>query len=270
MIGPEALAVVPVAAGAWYLAPQVLRVLHQRALRRHCQSTRSVSLTFDDGPGPCLTRDLLDLLAARRARATFFVTGARAAQHPAVVDEIIAAGHELGSHGDRHVNAWRSLPWTALKDLADGYRRLSPWLEPDRLFRPPYGKTTLLTWASVRRRGARIGWWTVVGGDVEARLPPPSTAADEITRRGGGVVLLHDFDRGPARARFVLRAAELALNAAQQQKLAVRTLGELLGTPATATPAARFSRDATASARHPGRARGADTVSSQRHTVTTP
>ena len=85
----------------------------------------------------------------------------------------------------------------------------------------------LLTWAELRRRGAPIGWWTIVGGDVNDVLPPPETALEQAKRDDGGVVLLHDFDRGQERAAFVLRSTQLLLDAADERGWRLRTLGGL-------------------------------------------
>src|SRR4051812_45934388 len=63
---------------------------------------RGVALTFDDGPDPQTTNKVLEILAARDAKATFFVIGAKAEKHPDVIRAIVAAGHEVGVHGFVH------------------------------------------------------------------------------------------------------------------------------------------------------------------------
>jgi len=227
-----ALALVPpVLLAAWYGAPLACRARESRALQRRCSETRTLVLTYDDGPGPRLTRELLALLASRRAAATFFMLGMHAAQHPDVVDAVCAAGHEVACHGHAHLNAWRCTPWRGLRDLREGYQQLAPWLHDRGLYRPPYGKATILTRAAVHRRRGQFGWWTIVAGDVERRLPDVTRAADALERRDGGVVLLHDFDRQTPRATFVLDATEALLNAAQRRSLRVVTLGQLLRLP---------------------------------------
>jgi hypothetical protein len=86
---------------------------------------------------------------------------------------------------------------------------------------------TPVTWSAVRRRAAPLGWWTIAAGDVREHLPPVETAVERAERDGGGVVLLHDFDRGEGRIGFVLEATELLLDAAGRNGWKVRTLGEL-------------------------------------------
>ena len=86
---------------------------------------------------------------------------------------------------------------------------------------------TLMTWAAVRRRRAPIAWWTIDGGDVQAELPPVTTAVDQTRRNGGGIVLLHDGDRAQDRNEFVLKSTGLLLDAAREHGWSVRTFGEL-------------------------------------------
>jgi peptidoglycan/xylan/chitin deacetylase (PgdA/CDA1 family) len=217
----------PAAAAAWYLGPTLAKRHQQRRLRALCAATRSLVLTYDDGPGEELTPKLLELLGARGARATFFLVGSRAAEHTEIARRIAEEGHEVGCHGDEHINAWRAWPWRTVSDVTTGYRKLSAWVPDDGMYRPPFGKMTPLTWALLRRRRAPIGWWTIAGGDVMEEPPPVTTAAERAAQHGGGVVLLHDFDRGNDRAEFVLTSTGLLLDAAEEHGWSVKTLGEL-------------------------------------------
>jgi peptidoglycan/xylan/chitin deacetylase (PgdA/CDA1 family) len=207
-------------------------------LRRRCSALGVLALTYDDGPGPALTPRVLDLLAEHDARATFFALGRRAERAPELLDRVRDAGHELGCHGQDHVNAWRAAPWAPPRDIARGYRTLARWVAPDATFRPPHGKQTTVSRAAVRLRGAPVAWWTVDSGDTHATLPDPGHAAAQVVRDGGGVVLLHDHDeeRDPARIEFVLTVTELLLRAATDRGWRVRALGDLA---AGAAPAAR-------------------------------
>jgi hypothetical protein len=113
-----------------------------------------------------------------------------------------------------------------------GYRTLAPWVSPAGLYRPPYGKTTLATWWAARRRHARLAWWTVDSGDTHAVLPAPQTIVEAVRRDGGGVVLMHDFDRSPqtraARHAHVLNTTAQLLELARAEGLTPCSLGQLL------------------------------------------
>ncbi|MDU9047495.1 MAG: polysaccharide deacetylase family protein [Candidatus Electrothrix sp. Rat3] len=64
--------------------------------------TEGIVLTFDDGPSPASTPALLELLARYRLPATFFVIGKQAAEHPDLIEQILAAGHSIGNHSWDH------------------------------------------------------------------------------------------------------------------------------------------------------------------------
>ena len=115
----------------------------------------------------------------------------------------------------------------AVADIDAGYDRLSPWILPDAMFRPPHGKMTLPTYWSIRRRGAPVWWWTVDSGDTRDILPDPAQVADRVRREGGGIVLMHDLDRTQNRNDFVLELTAALLDVARQESFKVARLGEI-------------------------------------------
>ena len=214
-------------AGAAYILPQVERYTNASALRRRAASTRSLVLTYDDGPGSSSTPGLLSLLAARQTKATFFLVGRRAEAHPALVDQLLAEGHEIGCHTYAHKHAWKVSPWAAVGDIKRGYAALGRWLSADGIFRPPYGKLNLATWLALRRRGAKVALWTAVSGDTYAVLPPAGAVVEAVRSAGGGVVLMHDYDRAAERIDYVTKVTGALLDMAGREGLTVRKLGEL-------------------------------------------
>jgi peptidoglycan-N-acetylglucosamine deacetylase len=216
-----------VSAASYYALPHGLRQWQQRRLRRLCASNCLLALTYDDGPGALLTPRLLDLLDRRQSKATFFLAGFRAQEHPAIAQRIADAGHQVGCHSDRHLNAWKTWPWKAVKDIDAGYETLSRWVASDGMFRPPHGKLTLATWDALRRRRAPIGWWTIASGDTYAKLPRPEVIVQRVRQGGGGVVVMHDFDRSPERVEFVLQTTDQLLEAAAREGWRVCTLQDL-------------------------------------------
>jgi len=205
-----------------------LRRRQERALKRCCVATRSLVLSYDDGPAASLTPALLDLLASYGAKCTFFLLGKRAVEHPEVVDRLVAEGHELGCHGNQHVNAWEVSPSEAVRDLDEGYAAMARWMPPNATFRPPYGKLSVPTWLALRRRGARVGWWTVDSGDTWERMPSATEPVEAVRKAGGGVVLLHDFERVTERWGQVLEMTEALLKAARAEGWAVRQMRDVM------------------------------------------
>lgn len=102
-----------------------------------------VALTFDDGPDPGTTPQLLDLLAAYRVPAAFFVTGVRAARYPDLMRAIVAHGHEVGNHSFHHNHFqifWR--PGLLAHEISATQLALKPFGITPLAFRPPVGITT--------------------------------------------------------------------------------------------------------------------------------
>jgi peptidoglycan/xylan/chitin deacetylase (PgdA/CDA1 family) len=223
-------AVMATGVAALHAGPLAARVVEQRALARRCSEHGLLCLTYDDGPGERLTPRVLDALAEHEAQATFFAVGDRAAAAPQLLDRAVSEGHEVACHGYGHLNALKASPWRALRDVDRGYAALSPWVAPDAPFRPPYGKLTGGGWLALRRRRAATAWWTVESGDT-ADGHDVGRVVDEVRAAGGGVILMHDFDRCAAesdREDFVVELTHALLDTAAERKWSVETVGALL------------------------------------------
>lgn len=174
-----------------------------------------VALTFDDGPNPPYTQEILDELAAEHARATFFVEGEASAQSRAVVGREVEMGMAVGSHSARHMRDYpseRRDQFEADLDAADQEIEGATGYHP-RLYRAPYGR-----WSGTMLRALRERGYTPVGWDVDSRDWDPATPADAIARNvvagahPGAIVLLHDGGLGggePDRERTVRALPEI-------------------------------------------------------------
>lgn len=205
-------------AGLAYVGvPWIYTRWRRRALAVRCREERAVVLTFDDGPGPCLTPRLLQALAAAEARGTFFLLGANAERAAPLVEKIASTGNTIGCHGNAHVHHWKCAPWTAVADIREGWRKLSEITGSDASkspFRPPYGKLNLVSLVYLLYHRTPIAMWTVDGGDTwGSARPEPASPAERLRERAGGVLLLHDFDReGDSRVGdYVVACARSAL-----------------------------------------------------------
>jgi len=220
------------AAACIYVSPAAWKPLAIRRLRRRCVARRALVLTYDDGPGPHVTAELLELLTEFEAKATFFLSGQRISDHRALADSLVARGHEVASHGFHHLHAWKRGPIAVIRDVVRGGRAVDAVIQaPSRAavrsgFRPPHGKLVLGTWALAKIQGRRIDWWTHDSGDSFPELPATSPAL-ALLDGGGGVALLHDLDRSEPRNRFVIETTRALLEGARAEGLSVMTLSEL-------------------------------------------
>jgi Predicted xylanase/chitin deacetylase len=156
---------------------------------------KEVALTFDDGPSPASTREVLATLARFDARATFFVLGERARAAPDVLRDIADAGHEIGIHGDGHD---RLLSLRHPNRIVADIERAQAAVEAvtgkrPSLLRPPLGHISPRTAVAARRLGLTLVGWSVRGRDGFA-----GATSEAVCRRviagltPGAIVLLHD------------------------------------------------------------------------------
>lgn len=182
--------------------PKLLLQASRLRLRSRCRQRRVIALTFDDGPGSQMTPQVLERLATAGVPATFFLLGHNVPHNEHLVVEMQRRGHEVGTHGNLHVHHIWSLPWVGVLDTRDGWTRLASVLSmPVRAmpFRPPYGRMNLLSVLWLWWHSAPVAMWTHDSQDTRPTTRIAASAfADGVRRAGGGVVLLHDFDRDSA------------------------------------------------------------------------
>ena len=161
-----------------------------------------VSLTFDDGPGPTYTAQVLDVLAKYKVKATFFVLGQEAARYPSLVKRELKEGHHVASH------SWDHPTLTNLSDAAirSQLSRTQAQLLKDgaapRCVRPPYGSTSTRVEQIISEyRSSATVLWTIDPRDWSR--PGTSTIVSSVmgSLRPGSVVLMHDG--GASRAQTV-------------------------------------------------------------------
>jgi peptidoglycan/xylan/chitin deacetylase (PgdA/CDA1 family) len=140
---------------------------------------------------------VLDLLAARGARATFFLVGEQVVRNPALAREIVAAGHRVGLHCDRHRNLLRLGPIAVREDIGRARSRIEHATGVAiELYRPPYGVFNAAALTIARANAWRPVLWTHWGRDWEPTATPESIAGLLTGRRlsDGAVLLAHDSD----------------------------------------------------------------------------
>jgi peptidoglycan/xylan/chitin deacetylase (PgdA/CDA1 family) len=181
-----------------------------------------LALTFDDGPNPVWTPRLLDLLASHDVRATFFLVGSRAQALPALVHQIVAAGHLIGNHSWSHPN----LALSSARRINEELSRTNQTLEqivgaPIRYFRPPFGARRPEVLRAARRLGMVPVLWNAMTSDwknpsadeIASRL---TRKIDRLNRQGRAAnIVLHDgshSDPSANRAPSIAAAAQLIAN----------------------------------------------------------
>ena len=153
-----------------------------------------VALTFDDGPDPAVTPQVLDLLDRHQAKASFFCIGANAAAHPDIVRDIIRRGHSVENHSYRHSHAFALYGFFRLSrevDLAQSAIAGIAGRAP-AFFRAPAGFRSPFLDAVLTPRGLRYASWTRRGFDTVSRDPAQVLQRLVHELAAGDVLLLHD------------------------------------------------------------------------------
>ncbi|GAA3858998.1 polysaccharide deacetylase family protein [Saccharothrix violaceirubra] len=188
------LVVVGTAVGGWRLASARTFQLFGDLTSAVETDQRVVALTFDDGPDPAGTADLLRTLADKDVPATFYLTGRELVAHPDLGRAIAAAGHEIGNHSFSH----RRMVLVTSDFVADEVERTDAAIRATGYtgpitFRPPYGKKLVALPHYLARHDRRTVMW-----DLEPDSSPEADkSAEAIARstveqaRPGSIILLH-------------------------------------------------------------------------------
>ncbi len=177
------------------LAPAVPAVARARGLPLTL-ALDGVALTFDDGPHPEGTPMILEVLAGAGAKALFFLVGEQVRRRPALAAEILAAGHAIGLHGDRHRLQLRLPARVLADDLARGLATISEatGVRP-AWHRPPYGMYSAGGLRAARGADLKPLLWSRWGRDWRKFTTPARIVARATREVGvGDVILLHDAD----------------------------------------------------------------------------
>jgi peptidoglycan-N-acetylglucosamine deacetylase len=155
--------------------------------------TRSIALTFDDGPDPEVTPQVLDVLAEHGITATFFVCGLAVDRHPDLLRAIAAAGHTVGGHTWHHVDV-RGLSDAAWHDeVARTHDRVETLIgRPVRYFRPPWGHLDRVALDRLAARGVTPMLYSVIARDWDVDDPDLVVASVVRDLQPGAIVLMHD------------------------------------------------------------------------------
>lgn len=190
-----------------------------------------VALTFDDGPNPPYTNQIVDYLHSENVVATFFVVGKAVEQHPAVVREEVRNGDALGNHTWDHAHLILERPAHVEREIAETdavIQRVTG--TRTRLFRPPFGQRASTVINIARRMGYQVIMWSAPLPRDWAG-PPPAVIRDRVLRyvKDGDIIVLHDGNRGRSGNRAsTVAATKLIVEALRKQGYRFVTVPELM------------------------------------------
>lgn len=172
----------------FHTPPFILKYLTRKSLHWQIKTQeKTVFLTFDDGPTPGITEEVMTILKQFHAKATFFCLGKNILQHPDLYHRITEEGHMIGNHTMNHLNGWKTKNQKYLHDIYALDK-----IHASGFFRPPYGK---ISFSQIRKLlpTHQIIMWSILTYDF-APMKNPAKSIKNICHKiqPGSVIVLHD------------------------------------------------------------------------------
>ena len=216
----------------WALPTALVRFGHYGAYSRLPKGQNRVALTFDDGPDPLYTPQILEVLDQYQVKAGFFVTGEKALAYPHLIRQIAAAGHCVGNHGLQHKAVWLLGPWATINDITETDRILTDILgEKPVYYRSPWGLFNLVSLLYFRLRRLPVVLWTYMSWDWTEKATVETVNRRVLNKlHDGTIIILHDsssFGAAGSGPQLVIRALPELLQGIAIRNLRVVPLLEL-------------------------------------------
>lgn len=219
----------------YMLIPFVITRIIRFGVFSEARTPDALALTFDDGPHPKYTPQLLDLLKKHDAKATFFVLGSMAERYPDLIQRMHEEGHQVGIHNYTHKTNWLLFPWSVRTDhlyrTADIVEKIIG-VRPD-YYRPPWGIINFFDFGL--RKKFHIILWSVMVSDWRSKdMRDARRMRDLLLKKckGGSVVLLHDSGETlgavPEAPKYMLIALDDVLAKLKSQGMKFVRVDELM------------------------------------------
>ena len=160
---------------------------------------KEIFLTFDDGPVPEATPDVLSILGQFGVKATFFCVGDNVRRHPDIFNNILADGHCVGNHSFNHISGWKTSPGAYYNNVM----RCRDYFDTT-LFRPPHGRFTPAQYF-ILKKDFRFILWSVLTMDYHPKVTPEACLTNATSNLApGDIIVFHDSVKAREKVLFAL------------------------------------------------------------------
>lgn len=172
--------------------------------------SKTLYLTFDDGPTPEVTNWTLDVLDQFEAKATFFCVGKNIKLYPEIFNAIINKGHAIGNHSYNHVKGWRTSTKNYLANISKAQKTINAQFKNHQseikyLFRPPYGQIRPKQGKALLELGYQIVMWNVLSFDWNSSISPENCLENVLSNaQEGCIIVFHDSLKAKVNMTYAL------------------------------------------------------------------
>lgn len=177
--------------------PKILRLFYPSFLWEMPKGEKKLYLTFDDGPHPTITPQVLEILKKFNAKATFFCIGNNVNKYKETFELIKKEGHSVGNHTFNHERGWKTKTSDYIKSVKE-----ADALIQSPLFRPPHGRIKSSQIRAIKylriseSQNLKIVAWTVISYDWDKSLSPEDCFNNVIKNSDdGSIIVFHDSEK---------------------------------------------------------------------------
>lgn len=169
---------------------------NQAVFSKGTKKQKVIALSFDDGPHPKYTIEILDILKEYDIKATFFVLGMHAEKYPEIIKRQVEEGHEIGNHSYSHINMRKATKkqireeFEKTQEIIYSIAKIRP-----KVFRPPYGNYNRDVIEIISSDDIPIVLWTFYQDSKDWSNPGVDSIVNTTLSKvqNGDIILFHDF-----------------------------------------------------------------------------
>ena len=173
--------------------PSCLHLVLPWILWKLTREDKTVYLTFDDGPHPEYTSQLLQILNMYQIKGTFFILGEKAEKYPGIINRLHTEGHSLGNHGYSHIKSFYIKEQVIREEICRTESALKKITNEKPIwFRPPYGRFDFRYKRIMEDLGYRMVMWSLLSYDFQEKDPNRLIQRVHKHSHTGAILVFHD------------------------------------------------------------------------------